>query len=132
MHGAFPFVSFSNKLSVTVGRLQQWANFFFFLVDDLLFFYFFFLLFLFIYFFKWYIFSCQHLLSYHGNSFLHSGCLGLFWWMWRPCSSRSLTVIFLPHLQVSQLGAVAQKYQVATQNASSNLSTQELQANCSM
>ncbi|PKI49713.1 hypothetical protein CRG98_029894 [Punica granatum] len=34
--------------------------------------------------------------------------------------------------QVSQLGAAAQKYQAATQNASSNLSVPELQNNCNM
>lgn len=35
-------------------------------------------------------------------------------------------------VQVSQLGAAAQKYQTAIQNASSNLSTPELQNNCNM
>ncbi|RVW62729.1 Transcriptional corepressor SEUSS [Vitis vinifera] len=35
-------------------------------------------------------------------------------------------------VQVSQLGAAAQKYQSATQNASSNLSVPELQSNCNM
>ena len=35
-------------------------------------------------------------------------------------------------VQVSQLGAAAQKYQTAIQNASSNLSTSELQNNCNM
>lgn len=35
-------------------------------------------------------------------------------------------------MQVSQLGAAAQKYQAATQNASPNLSVPELQNNCNM
>ncbi|GAB4830648.1 hypothetical protein Ancab_020413 [Ancistrocladus abbreviatus] len=34
--------------------------------------------------------------------------------------------------QVSQLGSAAQKYQAATQNASSNLSASDLQSNCNM
>ena len=34
--------------------------------------------------------------------------------------------------QVSQLGAAAQKYQAATQNAPSNLFVSELQNNCNM
>lgn len=41
-----------------------------------------------------------------------------------------------PHLflvlQVNQLGAAAQKYQTATQNAPSNISVPELQNNCNM
>ena len=36
------------------------------------------------------------------------------------------------NLQVSQLGAAAQKYQAATQSASSNLSVPDLQNNCNM
>lgn len=36
----------------------------------------------------------------------------------------------LPAVQVSQLGLVAQKYQAATQNASSSPPEQELQNNC--
>ena len=35
-------------------------------------------------------------------------------------------------MQVSQLGAAAQKYQTAIQNASSNLPTPESQNNCNM
>ncbi|XP_058089755.1 transcriptional corepressor SEUSS-like isoform X2 [Magnolia sinica] len=53
---------------------------------------------------------------------------------WEFCARRHEELIprrlIIP--QVSQLGAVAQKYQAATQNASSNLSTQELQSNCNM
>lgn len=36
------------------------------------------------------------------------------------------------YIQVSQLGAVAQKYQSFTQNATSNISVPELQNNCNM
>ncbi|KAK1323217.1 Transcriptional corepressor SEUSS [Acorus calamus] len=43
-----------------------------------------------------------------------------------------LRIVFSPDLKVSQLGTVAQKYQAATQNASSNLSTQELQNSCNL
>ncbi|XP_062086140.1 transcriptional corepressor SEUSS-like [Humulus lupulus] len=35
-------------------------------------------------------------------------------------------------VQVSQLGTATQKYQIATQNASSNLSLPEMQNNCNM
>jgi len=35
-------------------------------------------------------------------------------------------------MQISQLGAVAQKYQAITQNATPNLSVPELQSNCNM
>lgn len=35
-------------------------------------------------------------------------------------------------IQVSQLGAAAQKYQAFTQNATPNLSVPELQNNCNM
>ncbi|KAK1323223.1 Transcriptional corepressor SEUSS [Acorus calamus] len=43
-----------------------------------------------------------------------------------------LRIVFSPDLKVSQLGTVAQKYQAATQNASSNLSAQELQNSSSL
>ncbi|XP_058097338.1 transcriptional corepressor SEUSS [Magnolia sinica] len=53
---------------------------------------------------------------------------------WEFCARRHEELIprrlIIP--QVSQLGAVAQKYQAATQNASSNLSAQDLQTNCNM
>ena len=40
--------------------------------------------------------------------------------------------MFACDMQVSQLGAAAQKYQAATQNASSNLSIPDIQNNCNM
>ena len=50
---------------------------------------------------------------------------------WESCARRHEELIprrlLIP--QVSQLGAVAQKYQVATQNALTNLSSPELQNN---
>ncbi|KAM7518738.1 hypothetical protein LguiB_017700 [Lonicera macranthoides] len=53
---------------------------------------------------------------------------------WEFCARRHEELIprrlLIP--QVSQLGATAQKYQAATQNASSNLSVPELQSNCNM
>ncbi|XP_030465278.1 transcriptional corepressor SEUSS-like [Syzygium oleosum] len=53
---------------------------------------------------------------------------------WEFCARRHEELIprrlLIP--QVSQLSAAAQKYQVATQNASSNLSVSELQNNCNM
>ncbi|CAK9134245.1 unnamed protein product [Ilex paraguariensis] len=53
---------------------------------------------------------------------------------WEFCARRHEELIprrlLIP--QVSQLGAAAQKYQAATQNASSNLSAPELQNNCNM
>ncbi|KAF8026517.1 hypothetical protein BT93_F3106 [Corymbia citriodora subsp. variegata] len=53
---------------------------------------------------------------------------------WEFCARRHEELIprrlLIP--QVSQLGAAAQKYQAATQNASSNLSVSELQNNCNM
>ncbi|KAA8538330.1 hypothetical protein F0562_027847 [Nyssa sinensis] len=53
---------------------------------------------------------------------------------WEFCARRHEELIprrlLIP--QVSQLGAVAQKYQAATQNASSNLSVPDLQNNCNM
>uniref|UniRef100_A0A6N2MJ56 Transcriptional corepressor SEUSS n=1 Tax=Salix viminalis TaxID=40686 RepID=A0A6N2MJ56_SALVM len=53
---------------------------------------------------------------------------------WEFCARRHEELIprrlLIP--QVSQLGAAAQKYQVATQNASSNLSVPELQNNCNL
>ncbi|KAI8002448.1 Transcriptional corepressor SEUSS [Camellia lanceoleosa] len=53
---------------------------------------------------------------------------------WEFCARRHEELIprrlLIP--QVSQLGAAAQKYQAATQNASSNLSVAELQNNCNM
>ncbi|KAG9457284.1 hypothetical protein H6P81_001792 [Aristolochia fimbriata] len=53
---------------------------------------------------------------------------------WEFCARRHEELIprrlIIP--QVSQLGAVAQKYQAATQNANSNLSAQDLQSNCNM
>ncbi|CBI19953.3 unnamed protein product, partial [Vitis vinifera] len=53
---------------------------------------------------------------------------------WEFCARRHEELIprrlLIP--QVSQLGAAAQKYQSATQNASSNLSVPELQSNCNM
>ncbi|KAK1276311.1 Transcriptional corepressor SEUSS [Acorus gramineus] len=53
---------------------------------------------------------------------------------WEFCARRHEELIprrlIIP--QVSQLGTVAQKYQAATQNASSNLSTQELQNSCNL
>ncbi|KAG7025020.1 Transcriptional corepressor SEUSS, partial [Cucurbita argyrosperma subsp. argyrosperma] len=53
---------------------------------------------------------------------------------WEFCARRHEELIprrlLIP--QVSQLGAAAQKYQTAIQNASSNLSTSELQNNCNM
>lgn len=53
---------------------------------------------------------------------------------WEFCARRHEELIprrlLIP--QVSQLGSAAQKYQTATQNASSNLSVPELQNNCNM
>ncbi|KAB1203289.1 Transcriptional corepressor SEUSS [Morella rubra] len=53
---------------------------------------------------------------------------------WEFCARRHEELIprrlLIP--QVSQLGAAAQKYQAATQNASSNISVTELQNNCNM
>ncbi|XP_047319826.1 transcriptional corepressor SEUSS-like [Impatiens glandulifera] len=53
---------------------------------------------------------------------------------WEFCARRHEELlprrILIP--QVSQLGAAAQKYQVAAQNATSNLSVPELQNNCNM
>lgn len=53
---------------------------------------------------------------------------------WEFCARRHEELIprrlLIP--QVSQLGAAAQKYQAATQNAPSNLSVSELQNNCNM
>ncbi|XP_077214301.1 transcriptional corepressor SEUSS-like [Tasmannia lanceolata] len=53
---------------------------------------------------------------------------------WEFCARRHEELIprrlIIP--QVGQLGAVAQKYQAATQNASSSLSAQDLQNNCNM
>ncbi|XP_047341766.1 transcriptional corepressor SEUSS-like [Impatiens glandulifera] len=53
---------------------------------------------------------------------------------WEFCARRHEELIprklLIP--QVSQLGAAAQKYQVAAQNAASNLSVPELQSNCNM
>ncbi|KAB5557271.1 hypothetical protein DKX38_008180 [Salix brachista] len=53
---------------------------------------------------------------------------------WEFCARRHEELIprrlLIP--QVSQLGAAAQKYQAATQNASANLSVPELQNNCNM
>uniref|UniRef100_A0A5B7B176 Putative SEUSS transcriptional co-regulator isoform 1 n=1 Tax=Davidia involucrata TaxID=16924 RepID=A0A5B7B176_DAVIN len=53
---------------------------------------------------------------------------------WEFCARRHEELIprrlLIP--QVTQLGAAAQKYQAATQNASSNLSVPELQNNCNM
>uniref|UniRef100_A0A803NHD4 Transcriptional corepressor SEUSS n=1 Tax=Cannabis sativa TaxID=3483 RepID=A0A803NHD4_CANSA len=53
---------------------------------------------------------------------------------WEFCARRHEELIprrlLVP--QVSQLGAAAQKYQTATQNASSNLSLPEMQNNCNM
>ncbi|KAK1299919.1 Transcriptional corepressor SEUSS [Acorus calamus] len=53
---------------------------------------------------------------------------------WEFCARRHEELIprrlIIP--QVSQLGTVAQKYQAATQNATSNLSTQELQNSCNL
>ncbi|KAF5749096.1 SEUSS transcriptional co-regulator isoform 1 [Tripterygium wilfordii] len=53
---------------------------------------------------------------------------------WEFCARRHEELIprrlLIP--QVSQLGSAAQKYQAATQNASSNLSVPELQNNCNM
>ncbi|GFY96530.1 SEUSS transcriptional co-regulator [Actinidia rufa] len=53
---------------------------------------------------------------------------------WEFCARRHEELIprrlLIP--QVSQLGLAAQKYQAATQNASSNLSVSELQNNCNM
>jgi hypothetical protein len=53
---------------------------------------------------------------------------------WEFCARRHEELIprrlLIP--QVSQLGAAAQKYQTATQNANSNLSATELQSNCNM
>ncbi|PPD94327.1 hypothetical protein GOBAR_DD08655 [Gossypium barbadense] len=43
-----------------------------------------------------------------------------------------LRIVFSPDLKVSQLGAAAQKYQAATQNASTNLSAPDLQNNCNL
>lgn len=40
--------------------------------------------------------------------------------------------VFYFCMQISQLGAVAQKYQAITQNATPNLSVPELQSNCNM
>lgn len=41
-----------------------------------------------------------------------------------------LTIIHV--LQLSQVGAAAQKYQASAQNASTNSSSQDLQINCNM
>ncbi|GKV31074.1 hypothetical protein SLEP1_g39812 [Rubroshorea leprosula] len=53
---------------------------------------------------------------------------------WEFCARRHEELIprrlLIP--QVSQLGAAAQKYQAATQNASSNLTAPELQSNCNL
>ncbi|RXH85657.1 hypothetical protein DVH24_009478 [Malus domestica] len=53
---------------------------------------------------------------------------------WEFCARRHEELIprrlLIP--QVSQLGAAAQKYQAATQNASSNISLPEIQNNCNM
>ncbi|KAK9162593.1 hypothetical protein Syun_003495 [Stephania yunnanensis] len=43
-----------------------------------------------------------------------------------------LRIVFSLDLKVGQLGAVAQKYQAATQSGTSSLSAQELQSNCNM
>ncbi|XP_019186586.1 PREDICTED: transcriptional corepressor SEUSS-like isoform X1 [Ipomoea nil] len=53
---------------------------------------------------------------------------------WEFCARRHEELIprrlLIP--QVSQLGAATQKYQTATQNASSNVSVSELQNNCNL
>ncbi|GAB2248689.1 hypothetical protein Droror1_Dr00012048 [Drosera rotundifolia] len=53
---------------------------------------------------------------------------------WEFCAQRHEELIprklLIP--QVSQLGAAAQKYQAATQNASSNISVSDMQSNCNM
>ncbi|KAJ6950923.1 hypothetical protein NC651_004559 [Populus alba x Populus x berolinensis] len=48
------------------------------------------------------------------------------------CLTHSTRKICASIEMVSQLGAAAQKYQAATQTASSNLSVPELQNNCTM
>lgn len=54
----------------------------------------------------------------------------LVWREYQLCDTNMAIIDCI--LQVSQLGAAAQKYQAATQNASPNLSVPELQNNCNM
>lgn len=58
----------------------------------------------------------------------------MYVWGLRSFASRYWTYLtaVICAAQVSQLGAAAQKYQAAAQNASSNVPVSELQTNCNM
>ncbi len=72
--------------------------------------------------------NCQIIAVKVSDVIMYVGALSTFATV-RYCAY--LTVVICA-AQVSQLGAAAQKYQAATQNASSNLSVPELQNNCNM
>lgn len=63
------------------------------------------------------------------GSYCHNVCVRItFFWL----QILNIFDSYICAAQVSQLGAAAQKYQAAAQNASSNVPVSELQTNCNM